>query len=228
MATNYNYFGNLVTSGLVLDLDAAKVASYPGTGTTWYDISGNNLTGSLVNGPTFSNTGKSSSIVFDGTNDYSIINSKVYSLTGGTLNIWVKKISGTSGTLVVIGSYGGSGDQRSPTFYSNNSNNILWEFSNLFAQNTGVSFNTNIWYNLSMTYDSNYSVKVYINGSLIQSGSATSPGDFPNQITIGSYYSPNPSSYINASIPVVQIYNRALSATEITQNFNALRGRYGI
>ena len=47
MATNYNYFGGIVTNGLVLDLDAAKVASYPGTGTSWYDISGNNNKSSI-------------------------------------------------------------------------------------------------------------------------------------------------------------------------------------
>ena len=70
MATNYNYFGGIVTNGLVLDLDAAKVASYPGTGTSWYDISGNNNNGTLTNGPTFSGIGKQASIVFDGTDDY--------------------------------------------------------------------------------------------------------------------------------------------------------------
>jgi hypothetical protein len=61
MATNYNYFGGIVTNGLVLDLDAAKLASYPGTGTAWYDISGNNNNGTLTNGPTFSGIGKQAS-----------------------------------------------------------------------------------------------------------------------------------------------------------------------
>jgi hypothetical protein len=58
---------NIVTSGLILSLDAANSRSYPGSGTTWSDLSGNGNTGTLTNGPTFSNN----SLVFDGTNDYS-------------------------------------------------------------------------------------------------------------------------------------------------------------
>jgi hypothetical protein len=227
MATNYNYFGGIVTNGLVLDLDAAKVASYPGTGTSWNDISGNNNNGTLTNGPTFSGIGKQASIVFDGVDDYSVTNNRVYSLTGGTLNVWVKKLSGV-GSAVVLGSYGGTGDQRSPTLFSNGLSNITWEFSNLTNRDTAVPFNNNTWYNLSMTYNSNYSVNVYINGSLSQSETATNPGGFSNQFNIGSYYNSGYTYYINAQIPVVQVYNRALSAAEVSQNFNALRGRYGI
>jgi hypothetical protein len=227
MATNYNYFGGIVTNGLVLDLDSAKVASYPGTGTTWRDISGNNNNGTLTNGPTFSGIGKQASIVFDGVDDYSVTNNRVYSLTGGTLNVWVKKLSGI-GSAVVLGSYGGSGEQRSPTLFNNGLNNITWEFSNLTNRNTAVPFVNNTWYNLSMTYDSNYLVNVYINGSLSQSGSANNPGGFSNQFNIGGYYNSGYGSPINAQIPVVQVYNRALSADEVSQNFNALRGRYGI
>lgn len=227
MATNYNYFGGIVTNGLVLDLDAAKLASYPGTGTAWRDISGNNNNGTLTNGPTFSGIGKQAAIVFDGVDDYSVTNNRVYSLTGGTLNVWVKKLSGV-GSAVILGSYGGSGEQRSPTLFNNGLNNITWEFSNLTNRDTAVPFVNNTWYNLSMTYDSNYLTRVYINGSLSQSESASNPGGFFNQFNIGSYYNGGYTAYINAQIPVVQVYNRALSATEITQNFNALRGRYGI
>jgi len=64
----------IVTSGLVLALDAADKLSYRGSGTTWRDLSGNNNTGTLTNGPTF-NAGNLGSIVFDGTNDYVNISS---------------------------------------------------------------------------------------------------------------------------------------------------------
>ena len=60
---------NIITRGLILHLDASAPSSYPGSGTTWSDISGNNHVGTLTNGPTFSTDG-GGSIVFDGTNDY--------------------------------------------------------------------------------------------------------------------------------------------------------------
>ena len=69
MAGRIAYYGNIVKDGLVLDLDAAKKDSYPGTGTAWNDISGNRNNGTLTNGPTF-NSSNGGSIVFDGTNDY--------------------------------------------------------------------------------------------------------------------------------------------------------------
>ena len=109
MATNYNYFGNLVTNGLVLDLDAAKLASYPGSGTTWRDISGNNLTGSLVNGPTFSGIGKSASIVFDGTNDECNIGNVLFnSASATTIDLWVNIPSMAVGNYIM--SKGSAGD----------------------------------------------------------------------------------------------------------------------
>jgi hypothetical protein len=92
MATRYNYTGGIVTNGLVLNLDAAKTDSYPGTGTTWRDISGNNNNGTLTNGPTFSGIGKQASIVFDGVDDYAFFNTDLRSLTSITINVWLKPI----------------------------------------------------------------------------------------------------------------------------------------
>jgi hypothetical protein len=92
MATRYNYTGGIVTNGLVLNLDAAKVDSYPGTGTTWRDISGNNNNGTLTNGPTLTGSGKNLAITFDGTNDYTEIldNSIIdFGTSDFTSNIWI-------------------------------------------------------------------------------------------------------------------------------------------
>ena len=73
MATRYNYTGQLITDGLVLNLDAAKRDSYPGSGTTWYDISGNGNNGTLTNGPTYTGVSKDAAIVFHGVDDYVIV-----------------------------------------------------------------------------------------------------------------------------------------------------------
>ena len=79
MAGRIAYYGGIVTNGLVLDLDAAKRDSYPGSGTTWNDISGNVNKGTLTNGPTF-DTGSGGSLVFDGVDDYVEINLDVTSI----------------------------------------------------------------------------------------------------------------------------------------------------
>jgi hypothetical protein len=211
---------DIVRDGLVLWLDAGDRTSYPGGGTTWRDLSLGGNNGTLNNGPNFSSA-NGGSIVFDGVDDFILVNNGLYVLTGGTLNIWVKRISG-NGSL--IGSYGGSGAQRSPTFYTTNTN-IGWEFGNLTAQNTGIPFTTNKWFNLSLTYDNNYNVIIYIDGNPAMSQTAQNPGGFWNQLTIGRYGNFG-NSFFNGNIPIVQIYNRALSASEVLQNYNATKDRF--
>ena len=236
MATNYNYFGGIVTNGLVLDLDAAKVASYPGTGTTWYDISGNNNNGTLTNGPTFSGIGKQASIVFDGTDDYVVVNNfpqLPVSSSARTINIWFNPNAltwqsninnlffyGTAGTtgatfgidfdiypVMEIYTWGGSGKDLM--------------FSSSFAQ-TG-------WANIAVTYDGSTSIKIYENGTNTQTLTLSSPCNTGNtNVWIGSINPTYQSWYYDGKVSVSQIYNRALSAAEVSQNFNALRGRYGI
>ena len=103
MATQFAN-GKIVTDGLVLCLDAADLNSYPTTGTTWFDLAGSN-NGTLTNGPTFSGTGASSSIVFDGVDDYvSVSGNDSTNLPGDyTVEIWVNTESiSTSPSVKVI------------------------------------------------------------------------------------------------------------------------------
>jgi len=79
----------IITNGLILCLDAASTKSYPGSGTTWFDRSGNGNNGVLTNGPTFSST-NGGSIVFDGTNDYVQVAGSV-TISTGTFIAWVKR-----------------------------------------------------------------------------------------------------------------------------------------
>jgi hypothetical protein len=211
--------------GLVLYLDAGITQSYPGSGTTWTDVNGlgpkNN--GALTNGPTF-NSGNGGSIVFDGVDDYVNVNDTVYSLIGGTLNIWFKRSGNTNG---IIGSYGGSGNQRTPTFYQSGSNIIGWEFGSLTARNTGISFTDNTWFNMSMTFNSSFNTNVYINSVLTNTETSLNPGGFWNEFTVGKYGN-YLSFYANGNFSIVQVYNRALTATEVLQNYNATKGRFGL
>ena len=229
MATNYNYFGNLVTNGLVLDLDAAKLASYPGSGTTWRDISGNNLTGSLVNGPTFSGIGKQAAIVFDGSNDYAIGNG-VFVTTEATLIVWFKTSNTYGNNYLLSLPWVSSGNNGFDLGFGGSTTfrGIVVTTSGFKELNYTTTYSDNNWHMAAMTYSASNAVLYYdgiarttdttLSGFLRQ----TTNGEF-NLARFGSF-----GSYAAANISSAQIYNRALSATEITQNFNALRGRYGI
>jgi hypothetical protein len=243
MATRYNYTGGIVTNGLVLNLDAAKTDSYPGTGTTWRDLSGRGNNGTLTNGPTFSGIGKQASIVFDGVNDYVNLPSTV------PLNN-VSQFS-YSAFVRFTGSAGASGN----AFFSYGtflgfSNDILFAWnkspSQLFFQiNSGSDGNaeysytpTNTWVNVSVVYNGTLStnsdkLKVYVNGINVPlSFTYTVPSTTFTYINpscfIGSYTGFPSTWFFTGNIANTLIYNRALSAQEALQNFNALRGRYGI
>jgi hypothetical protein len=244
MATNYNYFGNLVTSGLVLNLDAAKVASYPGTGTTWYDISGNNLTGSLVNGPTFTGIGKQAAIVFDGTNDYVGLGTpNGLNITSSiTINTWVNLNAFPSDTNATIYNKGYDNTNEQTFFSFNNQGGVNSLLCGTYVAIGNINYFTKLtltgsfanlittgsWNNLVGQYDGS-SWNLYVNGTLLSQTTTQGPKPSTSPIAIGAaYISSGYQRFINGRISNVQVYNRALSTTEITQNFNALRGRYGI
>jgi hypothetical protein len=211
---------NGIESGLVFSLDAADKTSYSG-GTTWYDLVGNN-NGTLTNGPTFTSV-NGGSLVFDGVDDYVLVNNGLYTLTGGTLNVWVKR-TGTSSFF--IGSYGGSGEQRSPTFYNNNGY-VSWEFANFATAQQLTPFDANKWYNMVFTYNSSFNVVVYVNGLVVDTKTTSNPGGFWNQFTIGRYGNYG-SSFLTGNISIVQVYNRPLSASEVLQNYNVTKSRFGL
>ena len=98
MATDYN--PSIVTDGLVLCVDAANTKSYPGSGTTWTDISSKGNNGTLTNGPTFS-SGNGGAIVFDGTNDYVDFGSQVANLSTSTISFWIKLQNNDSRNYVI-------------------------------------------------------------------------------------------------------------------------------
>jgi len=236
MATNYNYFGGIVTDGLVLNLDAAKVASYPGTGTSWYDISGNNNNGTLTNGPTFSGIGKQASIVFDGTDDYvdcgTSIRSVLHGNAGITFEGWynLANITSDDGLFAIRASGDGNwfwnirpGGADFWVGYSTSTATNIVSITNPF---TG---RLNTWTHIATSFTSG-SLVTYMNGTAINT--TTTIGGTVN-ITLGATfaianYATLGTYTINGKIGNFKTYNRNLSSTEITQNFNALRGRYGI
>ena len=227
-------------NGLVLCLDAANTKSYPGSGTTWTDLSGCGNTGTLTNGPTYSSS-NGGSIVFDGTNDYVENTSPNLGITGNasiTLSCWFY-FTGTSstGSYVVLLAYG-NGPSALDTFALS----ITDVYRLAFAFNGGNQaisnqnlITTNTWYNFVGTKTPgaiNTTTNLYLNGSQISIASA--PTGTPNVtsrvIRVGRWTNEGVGNeyYYTGRVANVQIYNRALTASEIQQNFNALRSRFGI
>jgi hypothetical protein len=221
---NY-YKGKLVTSGLTLALDAGNLVSYGGNGTTWYDMTSNANNGTLTNGPVYSG-GTVPSLVFDGTNDYVSLPQSLLP-NNFTYSIWVMRDGegnqGTRGIVISNGStYIDVGFQ----------NNIMFSLmlsggtQNLIQSANGVIAPFGVWGHYTATYNQEQA-KLYYNGVEVGSSNYTLPptNDF-NTFIIGAYAGGGYN--LNGKISNAQYYNRALSASEISQNFNTYRRRYGI
>jgi hypothetical protein len=222
----------IVTSGLTLNLDAGSVISYPTTGTSWYDVSGNNYNGTLNNGPTFVSSGMSSSFILDGTDDY-------ISIPNGFTNMFKGKTYWTASIWIKVNSWGSSNDQY-PVLVSIGANQgqygeLYLEIGNAgqyyFAYagdfSTGsLTTNLNQIYNLVYMKDgSNF--KVYSNGVLIETTTGkTNVSNVDGDLWLGRFKTFDFD--LNGNMYNFSMYNRALTNSEVLQNYNALKGRYGL
>ena len=234
------YYGpKIVTSGLVLCLDAANKRSYPGTGTTWTDLSGNSNNGTLTNGPTFS-AGNMGSIVFDGADDQIDCgtNSSLNISDNLTLGIWVK-FNSLSSAPNLIAKQWCSGAQWSYSWSVLSDGRIYYGFdsdgqcSSITGEYTSTNSvcTTGIWYCLNVVHTST-SINLYSNGISIPGTLAGSYGTIytstvPVRLGVYRNLSGAFASYLSGNISNTSIYNRALSATEILQNYNATKTRFG-
>lgn len=232
---------NIVRNGLVLCLDAASRRSYPGSGTTWTDLSGLNNNGTLTNGPTF-NSANGGSIVFDGTNDF------VSSNVGTTLDIGTS----ISVTLSCWIRYTASASNYTGLLCKATSTNPMTGFQMLLytnklscelASGTGVfvgpltgllgttTLNTGQWFNTVITVNrSTNTVSAYVNG-VLESSQTNVSVNISNltsaaNLLIGTERTS--ALFLNGNIANAQIYNRALSATEVLQNYNATKSRFNL
>jgi hypothetical protein len=230
MAGRISYYGNIVKDGLVLDLDAAKRDSYPGTGTAWNDISGFRNNGVLTNGPTF-NSGNGGSIVFDGTNDFTnfgnILN---LGINSATLGAWIKTTANQNyATIIGKAFFGSKLGRYSLHARSNGALGLITQGVGNIEVTTAINtINTGNWIHVVGIIDRIIGNTLYVNGQYNSQGLGNSSGQnwsTTDNFTIG-YYNENISGYFNGSIAMGFLYNRALSATEVLQNYNATKGRY--
>ena len=223
MAVGYN--PRVVTDGLVLALDAGNTKSYPGSGSTWSDLSGNSNSGTLTNGPTF-NSDNNGSIVFDGSNDaVSISDSSSIDVTPTvTISSWINP-SGFGG-----GNFGRIIDsQDSYNFFLDNTTSTgtnairYWpNTGDALSVNNVVTLNE--WANFTVVH-SGSNVVIYKNGiSIGTSGSFSTLPSTSSTILIGNR--DDNARGFEGKISQVLVYDTALTAAEVLQNYNATKGRY--
>ena len=212
MATRYS--PSIVTSGLVLCLDAANPRSYSGTGTTWTDLSGNGNNGTLVNSPTFSQG--------------------VFTFDGATNYINVSGVNFATGTSTIMGVARYTGATRGRIINGLNNNWLMGHWGNTtenyYAEGwvSAVSSGTNDTNWRIMTATSNTtspSYSLYVNGTLSASNTNGTAG--PNGLRIGAL-GISSGEFSTGQCGFVLAYNRILSAAEILQNYNATKSRFGL
>jgi len=221
---------SIVTDGLVLYLDAGNKISYPSTGTIWTDLSGNSNNGTLINGIPF-NTQNQGSLVFEGIDDYVSVPynaSLPYGSSPRTVSIWFYSTESTwaldTNTLFHYGfpntrlSFGLDFDVY-PKFQ-------------LFTWSDDLTYESKLnkigWNNITATYDGNLTISLYDNSlftaSKVLGGILDTSINYP--ISIGAI--PALSSYFEGRIGHISIYRKMLNFEEIRQNYNALKGRFGL
>jgi hypothetical protein len=235
-------YRDTITNGLILNLDAANYKSYPGTGTTWTDLSQYKSNGTLTNGPTFSST-NGGGITFDGVDDYVIGNSSLSAITTDMTMIIFAKIPNFLNRVPLFTKYQSSAPQgfvlevgtgstlwtKTMRFFAANNGTV----SSVDYRGTAQLIDNNI-YMFTVQYKTATSIKMYYNltempatqagGSL---ASVLNWNSGTNPYYVGAY-SPSVSVYGNSTVYTTMLYNRILSFDELSQNYNALKGRFGL
>lgn len=232
------YSPSIVTNGLVLALDAADVNSYPLTGATWYDVSGNGNNGTITNSPTFSND-NGGVFLFPNTANQSatISDTSVLKPTSVTLCAWayltqynpLNNFDGQFPTILWKPNADNSGPQGSYGLSLAAGQFPRFTITPTTLVSTTI-FPTGVWVHLAGTYASGGTQILYRNGAVDRSTTgpasitySTQPVAVATRVFSGTYQYP-----WNGKIANVQIYNRALSALEIQQNYNAVKTRFGL
>lgn len=210
-------------------LPACLEEIYNTSSTTWVDLNPFNTqnNGTMTNGPTYS-LATSGSIVFDGTNDYVAATAPAF-FNNYTISCFfnITSLNASAAGLVVWGKETTS--QRRGIIYWNGGSGTNYKiYSSTFGSNVAGTTNLVIstWYHATVTVDGSGNAAVYLNGLQQNTGTNTLATPSANTLKIGTSISAG--EYLNGQIALVQIYNRVLSASEVLQNFNAYRQRFGV
>jgi hypothetical protein len=218
--TNQNY-PPIVTDGNVLHLDGGLPASYPLVGTSWYDLTENSNNGVLINGVTYNSSVKGY-LEFNGSNQYVSVSGNTNIPVGNsnyTIGVWFNADTLGDKGLVGWGNYGTANEANAFRLTSNGLTNYWW--ANDLAVVTTITPGN--WYYAVATFNGT-TRSIYVNGSLIGSDTPTGHNvTTSSNLTIGVT---NTTEYFDGSIGDIQIFDRAITITEVLQNYNSFVTRY--
>jgi len=236
---------NIVTNGLVLCLDGANKRSYPGSGTAWVDLSGNQYVGTLTNGPTF-DSGNYGNILFDGTDDYVNFGtsgvSKVRSATTMTISytVYCTGFGTPSGNfswspITSIDSYTLGNNYRKLTIsfaIDTGVQSITTEFYDGVGGSSVLNYNytvLNTLLHVTSTINATEQI-LYVNGSRLANTTGITINSNPQtaDFTVASRINTLYNGYFKGNMYNVMMYDRVLSAAEVSQNYNALKSRFNL
>jgi hypothetical protein len=241
---SFNFSPKIVTDGLILYLDAANTKSYISGSTVWNDISRGGNNGTLINGPTFNNS-NIGAIVFDGVDDYVSLPQSTPNQTIGnySFSLWLKftntitssstsnfmmleaqnvLLGGVDNYLYLLSNATLPGSNGRIGFQTFNPLSILYTTTNTWVGNQ--------WYNITCTYNILTSIQsIFVNGVL--ENFTTIANCYFNTNTyfgLGAYSIPPRTWFFNGKIANFMVYKKTLSPTEILQNYNAAKTRFGL
>jgi hypothetical protein len=217
-----SFINPVVTTDLVLRLDAGDMASYSGSGSTWTDIAGTQDNVTLYGSPTYT-AGTPAYFSFNGTNQYGLGSGSVVPTTSYTKSAWFY-LNGYQDNNIVSGDghfiYMGPGGSTHK-IYCGHAN---WPSFIAYPSSATISLNT--WYNVTLTFNTTDGMKLYLNG-VLDSTYTANKGAHPGTgtVNIGTYSGGN---LLNGRVSKVYCYNRSLTGAEVLQNFNADRSQFGL
>jgi hypothetical protein len=228
MAGRIAYYGGIVTNGLVLNLDAGKPDSYNRIGTTWRDISGNGNNGTLTNGPTFNST-NGGSLVFDGSNHVTVTGS--ITTSAATFIAWIYRngVQTAWSGLIFSRATNTTGMNLGSALFEQTHNTLGYHWNDSrFDWNSGLITPNSAWCMCAISVSSTNAIAYLCQSSGITSATNNTSHSSTTINSIRLAQDSFDTRYFKGNIAIAQIYNRNLSSTEIEQNFNAQKSRFGL
>lgn len=223
----------IITNGLALNLDLINTKSYSGTGSIINDMSASQNNGTLINSPTFTNE-FGGGLVFDGTNKWiNLGTNNTHVFSGGySISIWLKNTTTANNEFIILNGVGTLNGGFLNYGLRKLSNVYYWYLSDgttLYILTSNSNINTNIT-NIVLNMEVSGNTTIYLNGkadATVGSFYSTYSGS-QNALAVSGIANGGGSSFLSGNFYQLSMYNRSLTLNEINQNFNAMRGRFGI